>query len=284
MGEERRIWLVNNAESGSNTAEALEECIAHLGRCGISVAHRTVFPAQELPTPALLDCAGIETVAVFAGDGTVNALLGALRDWSGAILILPGGTMNLLYHRLFGDADWPDVVDAVGCGQAFRHRPAVIEAPCGIAYAGLLAGPGTAWGDVREAMRDGSLIEMASGAREAFAQTLSGPRLACSDPDLGRREGYPLILLTPEGGAMVVDAYHAETTGEYLEQLTALARREFRDGPHDRLGETQAVTLASVEGGGFGVLVDGEECPVDSATRFELAECPVDLLATRRDG
>ncbi|QZH76195.1 MAG: hypothetical protein JY451_06515 [Erythrobacter sp.] len=283
MHEARRIWFINNAASGSNDVALLAECEKLCGQNALTIAHRTSFPEQELPTPDVLDAAGIDLVTIYAGDGTVNATLHALAGWSGAVLVLPGGTMNLFYHRLFGKAELAEVLMAVAAGEAQPRRPAIISAPCGNAYAGLLAGPGTAWNDVREAMRSKDPLQMASGAQAALAETLFGDMLACEEPPLGRRDGYPLLLLTPTEAGIVVEAYHAETASEYLEQAAALARRDFRNGPHERLGTARSLTLANVAGGNFGVLVDGEPCEVDGPTRFALVECDVHLLATVAD-
>ena len=279
----QRIWLVNNEASGSNDDDALAAFENDCDTCGLEVAHRTVFPRQDLPTPEMLDAAGIETLAVFAGDGTINAVLDALADWGGAVLVLPGGTMNLLYHRLFGDAEMREVLDLVAKGGVERRRPGIVETEQGRAYAGILAGPGTAWGDVREAMRSKGPLEMAAEARAALAETLWGSMLRCQEPEMGKREGYPLLLLTPTDEGIECDAYHAETAGEYFEQALALARREFRDGPHDRLGKADRFVLASTAEQGFGVLLDGEQYQVDGPTEFRLVRCPVDLLATCAD-
>src|SRR5690606_27542115 len=111
----------------------------------------------------------------------------SLAGWSGAVLVLPGGTMNLLYHRLFGDQTMDQAIAAAACGNVRRHRPSIVRCPAGDAYAGVLAGPGAAWSHVREAMRKIDLLEMAVEAREAINETLSGPMIACREPKLGRR-------------------------------------------------------------------------------------------------
>lgn len=281
MGKSQRTWLINNEASGSNDAEALAAFEGECANCGFEIPHRTSFPEQEIPTPAILDAAELDMVTIFAGDGTVNAALEALAGWGGAVLVLPGGTMNLLYHRLFGDAELAEVLADVVAGRAERRRPGIVAAACGRAYAGVLAGPGTAWNDVREALRWKAPLEMASDAQAALAETLYGDMLHCQEPQFGKREGYPLLLLTPRGGTIDCDAYHAETASEYFEQALALVRREFRDGPHDRLGSAKRFVLASAEGGSFGVLLDGEPCDVHGPTEFSLVPCPVDLLATR---
>lgn len=277
---ERWIWLVNNASSGSNDDDALAALERCCGEHGFAIAHRTVFPAQELPSAAILDAAGIGTVAVFAGDGTVNSLIAALAGWGGAVLVLPGGTMNLLYHRLHGERPMEEVIAAAARDEALPRRPAVIRSRHGDAYAGVLAGPGTSWGRVREAMRDRAVLELAESTVTAIQETLTGEMIACVEPPLGRGEGYPLVNLTPHGEGIAVDAYYSQTPGEYLEHAWALLKRNFREGPHDKLGVAASVRLASTRGNAFGLLIDGEQVECGADEVFRLAACEVDLLAT----
>jgi len=278
--DERRLWLVNNTSSGSNDDAALAALEKCCGEHGFRIAHRTVFPAQELPAPAMLDAAGIDTVVVFAGDGTVNSLIAALTGWGGAVLVLPGGTMNLLYHRLHGEQALEEVVAAVATGKANRRRPGVIRSRHGDAYAGVLAGPGTSWGRVREAMREYAVVELAAESVKAIQETLTGEMIACVEPKLGRPEGYPLVNLTPHDRGIEVEGYLSTTPGEYLEQAWALLKRNFREGPHDILGVANEVRLVSTQGNAFGLLIDGEQAECGAEEVFRLASCEVDLLAT----
>lgn len=280
MAEPRALWLVNNASSGSNDDDALDALHACCGDHGVRVAQRTTFPAEDLPTPAMLDAAGIGLVAVFAGDGTINATITALAGWGEEVLVLPGGTMNLLFHRLHGDRTMEQVIADVA-GRRYRaRRPGLARSPAGDALAGVLAGPGTSWNQVREAMREVAVLDLAAGAVAAMNESLSGDMIACADPQLGRREGYPLLMLTPRDDGMQVDAYHAESAGDYLQQGWALMRRNFRDGPHDCLGTVPQVTFASLSGKPFGMLIDGEPAEPAPRTTFTLAPCEVDLIAT----
>lgn len=278
MAAQRPIWLVSNASSGSNDAAALAALEGCCGRNGLRLAHRTVFPAQDLPSPAVLDAAGIDLVAVFAGDGTVNALIASLAGWSGAVLVLPGGTMNLLYHRLHGERELEQVVGAAARGEGRRQRPGVIRSPHGDAFAGVLAGPGTSWGQVREAMREHAVSELAGSAVKAVQETLAGEMIRCAEPAFGLREGYPLVTLTPTDKGIEVDAYDAQTAKDYLDHAWALLKRDFREGPHERLGTADRVRLASTSGTAFGIDGEQAECGADEA--FRLARAEVDLLAT----
>jgi hypothetical protein len=283
MDGRRAIWLVTNAASGSNADEAVEALEACCGHHGFELAGRTRFPGDDLPDAAALDAAGIGVVAVFAGDGTVNSLLTALRGWGGAVLVLPGGTMNLLYHRLHGDRSMEQALAAAAAGETRLHRPGMIRCPQGDAYAGVLAGPGTSWGEVREAMREADMPEVAASTVHAVEETLTGEWIACAEPRLGRPEGYPLLNLTPHDDGIEIEAYHAESPEEYLEQAWALLKRNFREGPHETLGRPAAVRLAAVEGHPFGLLIDGERAPSSVEVEFRLVPCEVDLLATEID-
>ena len=283
MNAPQPIWLVTNASSGSNDDAALAALEACCGEHGFHVAHRTVFPDQDLPTAAVLDAAGIERVAVFAGDGTINTLIASLAGWGGAVLVLPGGTMNLLHQRLHGERTLEQVIAVVARDEATMRRPGMIRCAYGDAYAGMLAGPGTSWGRVREAMREADVAELAAGTVEALEQTLAGETIVCIEPPLGRPEGYPLVMLTPYDDGIEIEGYYAETAGEYLGQAWALLRRNFREGPHDVLGTAQLVRLASTGGSPFGLLVDGEQAEAAGEVEFVLAACEVDLLATETE-
>ena len=150
----RRIWLVTNGASGSNDRESIAGVKRSCEDAGFLIERLITFPEQPLPTPAALDRADIETILVFAGDGTANALITSLAGWSGAVLVLPGGTMNLLYRRLHGERPFGEVVRSAATGAARRGRPGVLACDAGTAFAEALAGPGTSWREVREAMRE----------------------------------------------------------------------------------------------------------------------------------
>lgn len=275
-----RAWLLANAASGSNTPAALEEVAACLAHNGILVDRSITFPDDPLPLPGELDAAGVRLMIVYTGDGTLNAALGKLAGWGGAVLVLPGGTMNLLSKRLHGDFTAPDIVALVAAGGARRRRVSRVAGACGDAYAGLLAGPGTHWGAVREAMRELDIAGIASGAAEALAKSSGETTVRAASPALGRRKGYPLIDLTPGEHGIQVNGYSADTPAEWAQQGWALLRRQFREGPHDRLGIVDEVTLENIDGSPVEVLLDGERCRAGSSVTFRVALSEVDLLAT----
>ena len=280
MAAHRPIWLVANENSGSNSPAAMAALETCCGDNGFPVARRIAFPDEDLPGADALDAAGIDLLAIYAGDGTVNCTVTGLYGWSGIVLVLPGGTMNLLSRRLHGDAPMEEIVARAAAGAGRTVRPKIARTAHGDALAGLLAGPGTAWYAVREAMRQADVVELAESASEAIAETTGGSMLRCREPRLGRDEGYPLIEITPGQWGLQVDAFHAESPGEYLQQTWALLRRQVREGPHDRLGLLDRLTVADSEGKPVGLLIDGEPFEGGATEEFVVADCEVDLLAT----
>ncbi|WP_144097032.1 diacylglycerol/lipid kinase family protein [Croceicoccus sediminis] len=281
MNHARKTWLVINPDSGSYDDAAFEALQHCCGKNGIDVDKVIRFPEDDLPTASELDAAGIEFVTIYTGDGTINALVTGLYGWGGAVLVLPGGTMNLLSIRLHGDVE-PDVIVSRFCANsAQRQRPHVIRCKDGDALAGMMAGPACVWSEVREAMRHFDVVGMAGSAADAVRESTDGPMVRITRPEIGREDGYPLVLMSPEDGKMTVDAYRAETLGEYAQQGIALLKRDFREGPHDELGELDEMTITACEGERLDVLVDGEPGDLDSEATFRVVPCEVDLVVTR---
>ena len=277
------LWLIVNDASGSNSSAALKDLQAHLADAGFEVMRTIRFPAEDLPRPADLEKADIDLIAIFTGDGTLNAAITALKGWGGAVLPLPGGTMNLLSKRLHAGSTVPEILARAADGTVTRFRPTVVSTSQGNALVDLLAGPGTSWGTVREAMRDADVKGVITGASEAITETSEGPRVHLADPSIGRDDGYPLIEITPTSKGLRVAGFYADTVGELLAQGAALLRHSFRDGPHDTFEFFDSITIVQPEGSAFDMLVDGEMVSGTASELFELAKCPVDLLATAYD-
>ena len=277
----RTAWLAFNEGSGSNNEAAVAALEAAFEKAECRLGRRICFPRDDAPTAAMLGGDAVDMLVIFAGDGTINSIVTGLYGWDGAVLVLPGGTMNLLSHRMHGDADAADIIARAAEGRVRRVRPAILRSRHGDALTGMLAGPGTAWNDVREAMRETDIVGMVSSASEAIGQSTSGAMVACREPDCGRDEGYTAIMLTPHDEGVELNGFYVDGVGDYLKQGLALARRDFRSGPHELLGTHPRVRIASTGAEPIGLLIDGEPAKSAGAEEtIELARCEVDLLAT----
>ncbi len=279
---DRSFTLVVNCRSGSYDRDVIDAILASASELGCGRTREIRIPEDECPGPGDLD--EHEMLAIYAGDGTVNATITGLYGWSGAILVLPGGTMNLLAKRLHGDAQWHEILEKVARGDARRVRPNIVRTSQGDALAGVMAGPGTSWNEVREAMRDIDMGGIAAGTVSAFGETTSGARIAIADPQIGRAEGYPMIEVFPAAEGLDVQAYHADHAGEFIVQLGALLKRDFRNGPHDSYGPLEKFYFEASDGGPMGLLLDGEPVPAGPREELAVVPCEVDLLTTSVDG
>jgi diacylglycerol kinase family enzyme len=202
-----RAWLIANPASGSVSPEAAQAVVAAVGASGLALAGETHFPETPLPSPADLDRAGATLLIVFAGDGTVNAAARAFEGWSGRLLVLPGGTMNLLARRLHGNLGAADIVAAARDAPAIRLPTA--EAAGHTAYVGIIAGPLAAWHAAREAVRFGELGALLAAARQALARSLArGVRVQGAAT---ARRHHKAVVVEPAAGGLEIAAVGADS-------------------------------------------------------------------------
>lgn len=278
MTDYSKIWLVTNSASGSYSEQAVAELTGLFGEAGLGFDRVLTIPNEARPDRGALEAGGVDLLAIFTGDGTVNGVVTGLYGWAGHVLVLPGGTQNLLAKALHGDSDAGRIVAELAAGRATVVRRHLIRTSQGDALCEVLAGPGAKWSDVREAMRDGDLGGMAASLGEAIGQSAGGAPVRLAEPALGKPEGYPAVRVHPAEGQMIVDGYGAETVADYAMQGLALLRRDFREGPHDELGDHPTIECVSAEP--IELMIDGERMTGGLRERFEMHECAVEFLAT----
>ncbi|GGO99146.1 diacylglycerol/lipid kinase family protein [Stakelama pacifica] len=190
----RILWFITNDQSGSvgdTRRAAIEEAFR---ASGLQLAGHSRFPEAPLPDAQTLTAARVDTVVLFAGDGTINAVAHRLADWPGALLILPGGTMNLLARELH---DVLDPVEIVRRAATMHRTVAVPQVIAGDhrAFVGVILGPAAYWYRARENMRVGRIRRAIAGIRHAWRVTFGkGVRLA-DTPELPGR--YQAIWVQP---------------------------------------------------------------------------------------
>jgi len=274
----QRLWFVTNPNSGTaddKKADAIEAaCDAR--NCGF--VGRSNFPDDDLPTPDVLDAAKVDTVVLFAGDGTINAAVCALVGWDGAILILPGGTMNLLAKRLHGDAEPGDIVAAALAGGERVDLP-YVAAGEHRALVGLIVGPAASWYRAREHVREGSLRQLLPAIRAAWRRTF----------------GRGVRLTGAPGFPQQVQAAYVWAEDDYLE-VAAIDARDLRsiaelgwtwvtgDWVTARaVTEIRAEELRIAEPRAVLALFDGEPVSLDPGTRIGVGRTGKQFIATRKD-
>jgi diacylglycerol kinase family enzyme len=200
----KRLWFITNPNSGSATREKCDALEAVFEERGLTLAGRTAFP--DAPIPSIGDLGDVDTVVLFAGDGTINAALCALAAWDGAFLILPGGTMNLLAKALHGDADPAPIIHAAHPGGRRVALPCIEVGPHR-AFVGLILGPAAHWGRAREAVRKGRIGRVLNAMRSAWRRTFGKGIRVAGVP--GMRGRYQAVFVAPSADALEVAAVDA---------------------------------------------------------------------------
>ena len=280
MNDTSILWLVANSASGSNDDKALAELVERLSSAGHAPARVIDCSSEALPGRAELERAGVATLAVFTGDGTISALLPPLEGWDGHVLVLPGGTTNLLAKMLHDPCDLAVIVAAFAEGQARPERRSCVRWSGHTAMCEVLAGPGAKWSDVREGMRERDLGAVTSTALDAVKGSAGGATVQLVAPPLGHEQGYAGVRIVPHQSGLAVSGYRADGVADYLKQGLALLQRDFREGPHDELGEHRELLCRSADGSPIELMIDGERAAGKSEERFSLAMLALDLLAT----
>lgn len=201
-----RLWFITNPHSGSATREKCEALETVFEERGLVLAGRTEFPDADIPDEAELAAAQVDTVVLFAGDGTINAALCALAEWDGAFLILPGGTMNLLAKALHGDAEPAAIIHAAHDGGRKVALP-YVEAGPHRAFVGLILGPAAHWARAREAARKGRVARLFGAVRTAWRRTFGKGIRVAGVPGMHGR--YQAVFVAPAASGLEVAAIDA---------------------------------------------------------------------------
>ncbi|WP_313535423.1 diacylglycerol kinase family protein [Sphingomonas sp.] len=273
------LWFITNPNSGTTSQAKCDAMEAVFEERGLTLAGRTYFPQDTLPEGAALDAAGVDTVVLFAGDGTINAALRALAEWEGAFLILPGGTMNLLAKALHDETDPHKILHAAhGCDRRVA-LPYVIAGEHR-AFVGLILGPAASWFRAREVVRKGRFGRLAAAVRGAWRATFHrrGVRVQGARA-LGDR--YQAVFVTPTLNGLEVAAVDARDWGSIAqlgwEWVTGdwVAARAVTEGRTEqlRLAERKPVLA----------LFDGEPETLDPGTEIRAGRSLETFIATRAE-
>lgn len=269
-----RPALLYNLRSGSSDDAIVERLTQICAGHGAPIAATFALPDGDIPTPETLAAAGADLLIVLGGDGTVNAAAAALETWAGALLPLPGGTLNLFHKRLHGDRSPEDILQDALAGRARRVHPPTIRCDAGRAYIGVIAGPTTAWAEVREQFRQLSLSGLAETIPGAIDATLYGDGVRVRGSD----DSFQAINLTPQDDRILAEGLITDSAGSILRHGIAWLAGDFREGPSVGLSEQRAVVIEGK--GAIGLLLDGEPAELPSGAAYRLEASPLAFLAT----
>lgn len=259
------IWLIANANSGSYdepTIDTVAELFADAGR---PIERRILLGEAPLPGEEDARAAGVGLIIIHAGDGTISSATDLLGNWPGDILVLPGGTMNLLSQALHGALTAEEIARAAAGGTLFSAPIPTIVGEGYIALAGIVAGPTSAWGEVREHLRNADLVALATSVPEALSETLSDDNIAID----GLPGKFQAVYLQPAAAGIDVRGILAQNGADLIAHGWAWLAGDFRKGPSVELGIFAETVLR--QDTPIGLLVDGERGSAGRVAQFRAA-------------
>lgn len=269
-----RPALVCNLRSGSSDEALVGRLTGICRTAGAPLVRTIILPDGDLPSVATLEGDSVDLLLVLSGDGTLNAAASALETWDGVMLPLPGGTLNLFHKTLHGDRSPEDILGDALAGKAHIVHPPTILSDAGRAYIGVIAGPTTAWAEVREQFRSLSLSGLAETIPGAIDATLYGDGVRIRGSD----QSFQAINLTPKADRILAEGLITDSAGSILSHGIAWLGGDFREGPSVDLSERRAVVIESK--GTIGLLLDGEPAELPSGATYRLDPSPLAFLAT----
>ena len=198
-----RIEAVVNVASGGANAQDAEQMRALLAGYG---AHANVQVADsgeiERRLRSAVDAAP-DLLVILAGDGTARAAADMAGPQGPMIAPLPGGTMNMLPHAVYGAVPWREALtDALESGVERDIGGGLIEGRSFL-VAAILGAPAL-WAPAREAVREGQLRLAFARMRRAWRRAFSGRlRYALDDGPRGKAEA--LAFLCPLASTALAD-------------------------------------------------------------------------------
>jgi len=272
----KRLWLITNHASGSAGTEKCAAIEAIFAERGLALAGRTFFPDEALPDGAALDAATVDTVILFAGDGTINAAACKLDAWGGSALILPGGTMNMLAKRLHGDADPAAIVHAAHESRSSIKLP-YVEAGPHRAFVAMIAGPATTWARAREIVRGGQISRLWRALRLAWARSWRDG-VSVFDGTRLRSRCNAVIVMPAADGCLKISAVAAERWGEVARLGWDYVTGDWHDAPAVDDSRSGRATIRGRPA--IHALFDGEEAKLASPATIRAGISELSFVTT----
>lgn len=276
-----KIFALFNPSSGSVPADGGERLGAALEAAGVRDAEMIQLDVNDcLPQLKHLAAQSPDLLVVWGGDGTLKAALETAGQVTPNLLLLPGGTMNLLPRSIHGDKGWQQIVADVLASPKRRMLPAG-RVNDDLFFCAMLAGAPARFAEARESLRRGELVKAATEARAAI-DTLNTLALSANYADGYSFKGGQLPTtsmigavvgsLTKAGVGMEVAALAEPTTGGALNVVWTSFFTDWRSAPGVTTAPATSLEIGNEAGDDIPLIVDGEHVEAGRKIKVKFVE------------
>lgn len=283
----RRVEVVANVHSGGVDTDAPAEVEKILADHGLK-GHVCAPDKDDLSNclRAAVDAAP-DLLVVLAGDGTARAAAELCGPDGPMIAPLPGGTMNMLPHAVYGSRSWQTALSiALAEGHEQPIGGGTVEGHSFL-VAGIFGAPAL-WAQAREAARYGRPRLAWLRARRAMRRAFSG-RLRYSIDSGPRAKAEALVCMCPlTSRALNNDEQALEAAALDLNGAIDAFRLGFyalkgdwRDAPGVEVERCRLARIWAAQG--IPAILDGESVMLNALSEIRYTERLVRILAIPKD-
>lgn len=198
VAEGSRALIIFNEKAGSVGPADRDKLIEAVTAAGIT--KYALVGADRVNRRTFETAKNFNVVIVLGGDGTARAAAELAPRDGPPLILLPGGTLNILPKALYGDLPWPQALEAALERGVLKRLP-VARANGEAFYVAALFGGTTQLVHVREAVRDGKPLTAWRRLRVAWKRSFTQNLRARKGRDrMQRIEAVGALLPTFSGG------------------------------------------------------------------------------------
>lgn len=205
LGPDAQALVLFNPKAGGVNEGDQEKLIAALKAAGIE---RYALVGAEMMSKELFKRAkNFDVIVVLGGDGTARAVAQRAPLDGPPLILLPGGTLNMLPHALYGQLAWPEAL-AAALSRGKVKRLMGGRANDKRFYIAAIFGAPTLLARVREAVREGRPVTAWRRMRHFMQRAFAHRLLARPDGGAGQRT---------EAIGVLCPSFSGQLEGECLE-------------------------------------------------------------------
>jgi diacylglycerol kinase family enzyme len=283
----KKIEVIANCASGSVGATAPAQIEKILSDHGLTARVHAPEPrGLGASLRAAVDAAP-DLLIVLAGDGTARAAAELCGPNGPMIAPLPGGTMNMLPHAIYGVRSWQDALSIaldrgyeqpIGGGEVAGHRFLV---------AAIFGSPAL-WAPAREAARFGKPRLAFLRARRAMRRAFSG-RLRYTLDGGQRKKAEALIFMCPltsralddHEAALEAAALDLHSAADAFSMGLHALIGDWRDAPSVQAERCQVARVWASQG--IPAILDGESVKLKTMAEVRYTKRVARILAIPKD-
>ncbi|HYD87489.1 MAG TPA: diacylglycerol kinase family protein [Vitreimonas sp.] len=256
--ENARAMVLYNDKAGGVGPGDHHRLVLTLADAG--VVYHEIFEAKYVSKRLLAKARSFDVLVVLGGDGTARTAAELAPRDGPPLILLPGGTLNILPRALYGEMTWPEAL------QAALERGRITRLTAGRAngeafYVAALFGAPTLMAKAREAMREGRPLAAWRRFRQALKRSFSRSLRARRDQETMRRaEAIGVLCPSFSGGIQADNLEWVRLDARHLLDLARVSLRAltaaWRNDPSVEIGTCRSSDIVSL--GVIPATLDGE--------------------------